>query len=54
MSNASSLVDYLYIIPYGALGAAFAMAYSKTKTIYTSMSLHIMHNTCLFLLSVLI
>lgn len=54
MSSASSLVDYLYIIPYGALGAAFAMAYSKTKTIFTSMSLHILHNTCLFLLSVLI
>lgn len=54
MSSASSLVDYLYIIPYGALGAAFAMAYSKTKTVFTSMSLHMMHNTCLFLLSVLI
>ncbi len=54
MSSASSLVDYLYIIPYGALGAAFAMAYSKTKTVFTSMSLHMMHNTCLFLLSILI
>lgn len=54
MSSASSFVDYLYIIPYGALGAAFAMAYSKTDTVFTSMSLHMMHNTCLFLLSVLI
>ena len=51
-SMAESLVDWLYIIPYGALGASFAVAYSKTKTVYTSMCLHMIHNTMLFLLSV--
>ena len=42
--DASSIVDILYIIPYGALGGAFALAYYKTKSIYTTMCLHFMHN----------
>ena len=46
--------DYLYIIPYGALGGAFAYAYSKTDTIFTSMLLHMAHNTILIILSVMV
>lgn len=51
--TATSLVDWLYIIPYGALGAAFAGMYCKTKTIYTSMTYHMIHNTILFFLVLL-
>ena len=46
--------DYLYIIPYGALGASFAFAYYKTDTIFTSMVYHMIHNTALILLSLLV
>ena len=52
-SMASTFVDWLYIIPYGALGAAFAAAYSKTNTVFTSMCMHVVHNTVIFLLSVM-
>ncbi len=45
--------DYLYIIPYGALGASFAVAYYKTDTVFTSISLHMFHNTALILLSLI-
>ncbi len=52
VSSAKTLVDYLYIIPYGVLGAVFAIAYYKTDTVYTSMTFHIIHNTMAFLISV--
>ncbi|MBQ3308024.1 MAG: CPBP family intramembrane metalloprotease [Bacilli bacterium] len=51
-STAESLIDWLYIIPYGVMGASFAIAYQKTDTIFSSMSVHMIHNTLLFLLSV--
>lgn len=54
ISSAKTLVDFLYIIPYGSLGAAFALAYYKTDTIFTSLGLHIAHNTILSLVSILI
>ena len=52
INNAKTLTDYLYIIPYGSLGASFAYTYYKTNTVFTSMSMHIFHNTVLILLSV--
>ena len=51
VSSAKTLVDCLYIIPYGVLGAVFAIAYYKTDTVYTSMTFHIIHNTMAFLIS---
>ena len=51
---ASSLTDFLYIIPYGTLGAVFAIAYVKTDSIFTSVTFHMLHNTILFVLSLLI
>ncbi len=53
-STAKTLTDYLYIIPYGALGGVFAISYSKTDSVFTSMTMHILHNTVLFTLSCLI
>ena len=52
MSSAKNLYDYLYIIPYGALGAAFAYAYYKTNNLFTSITLHVMHNIILILISI--
>ena len=52
--TSNSLMGYLYIIPYGALGAAFAFAYYKTDTIFTSMTIHMIHNTLLILISILL
>ncbi len=50
--SATSPFDYLYIISYGALGFFFARSYSETDTVFTSMSMHIFHNTILTLVSI--
>lgn len=38
------LLEFLYILPYGALGYAFGMMYAKTENIYTSIIIHGLHN----------
>lgn len=50
--GAKSLIDFLFIIPYGFLGSMFAVMYFETKTIFTSYSMHLIHNTILILLSI--
>lgn len=54
IDTATNIVDFLYIIPYGALGGAFALAYHETDTIFTSLSLHMAHNIFLSLLSIFV
>ena len=54
ITSMTSPIELLYIIPYGALGAAFAYMYQKTNTIFTSISMHMFHNTALILLSILV
>ena len=53
-SNIKAITDYLYIIPYGALGATFALAYDETDTVFTSLTMHILHNTALVILSLFV
>ena len=53
MGNVNNYVDLLFIIPYGALGYVFALAYYKTNTIFTSISLHMFHNTVLVIFSII-
>ena len=53
-SNPATIIDWLFIIPYGSLGAAFAYAYYKTDTVFTSMSLHMFHNFTLCILSIIL
>ena len=53
IGNVSNFLDILYIIPYGALGGAFALAYYKSDSIFTSMTVHMFHNSVLVLLSIL-
>ena len=53
INSAEVITDYLYIIPYGFLGAAFAYACYKTDNIFTSIFMHMTHNIVLILLSIL-
>ncbi len=41
----TSLLDLLYLIPYCALGIAFAYTYQKTKNIFSTIIMHMFHNT---------
>ena len=53
ITSMTSPMDLLFIIPYGSLGASFAMMYQKTNTIYTSILMHMIHNTILIILSII-
>ncbi len=55
IADLSNPLNLLYIIPYGSLGASFAIMNYKTKTIFTSIMIHTLHNllTCTLLLIVL-
>ncbi len=53
ITSYSNPLELLYIIPYGSLGMTFAAMYYKTDTIYTSISMHMLHNTILTLVSIL-
>ncbi len=50
IGNVSNFIDIFYIIPYGSLGVCLALAYYDTKTIFTSISIHMLHNSLLVLL----
>lgn len=45
-----NLVEYLYLIPYCSLGFSFSYIYAKTDNIYSTITLHAMHNTITILL----
>lgn len=49
----NSYWDLFYIIPYSSLGIAFGYMYQKTDNIYTSIIMHIFHNTVLTTLSIM-
>jgi uncharacterized protein len=53
VSDFSNFNELLYIIPYGALGSAFAYLYYKTNNIYNSIIMHAVHNGTLVLLFLL-
>lgn len=40
----NSTAELIYIIPYGAVGAAFAYMFAKTKNIFVPITFHIIHN----------
>lgn len=54
VSTATTLSQFIYIIPYSCLGLSFAIMYVKTKSVFTSMMMHMTHNTLLTLLSIII
>ena len=44
-----SLVDLLYVIPYGLFGSVFMYMYLDSKTIWSTISIHFMHNAILMI-----
>lgn len=48
VASISNVIDLLYIIPYSSLGIAFAYSYYKSNNIYSTISMHVMHNTVSF------
>lgn len=53
VASSSNPLELLYIIPYGGLGFFLALSYSESKSIFTPISMHIMHNTLLVLISII-
>ncbi len=49
-----TLLSLVYIIPYGALGCAFALMNYKSKTVFTSITMHFLHNTITGILLLLV
>lgn len=49
----SSIYDLLYLIPYCSLGISFGYIYIKSNNIFTSISLHALHNTILTIISII-
>ena len=45
LGGSFALTDLFYILPYGSLGFAFAIMDYETKTTFTSMIMHSIHNT---------
>ncbi|MDO5568658.1 MAG: type II CAAX endopeptidase family protein [bacterium] len=45
ISSIQSPIDLLYLIPYSALGFVFSYLYYKTNNIFSSMTMHFLHNT---------
>ncbi len=48
-----TFIDLLYLIPYCAPGFAFAYILIKTKNIFNTISLHLLHNTILMTLQLI-
>ncbi len=46
--------DLMYILPYGSLGASFALMDHDSKTVFSSIVIHALHNTCTALLLLLV
>lgn len=53
-SNIVHWYDALYVLPYSFLGISFALSYHETDTIFTSMFMHMIHNTVLIISSILL
>lgn len=44
ISYMTSWTDIIYLIPYSSLGIAFALLYHKTDNIFSTITMHAMHN----------
>lgn len=45
LGQTTSMLDYIYLIPYMSLGIAFSSLYSKTDNIFSTIMMHCLHNT---------
>lgn len=46
----TGLIDLLYIIPYGLFGSVFMYIYLDSKSIWTTMTIHFLHNAILMVI----
>ena len=53
VAGIDNTMELLYLIPYGIMGASFAYIYSKTNSIFVSMSMHFIHNLITLIISTL-
>ena len=51
--NSNNPLELLYIVPYGSLGLVFALTDYETNTVFTSIMMHMIHNSMLIILSLL-
>lgn len=54
ITSISSPIELLYIIPYSSLGIAFASLYKKTDNIFSTITIHSIHNTLTLILYLII
>ena len=52
IGNCETILDLLYIIPYGIPGCIFAYILTKTDNIYTTMFMHFTHNSIMMSISI--
>ena len=52
IGSITSFYDFLYIFPYSILGIFFAIIYSETNNIYSTMFVHFLHNLLLLILNI--
>ena len=52
VSGSETLYEFIYIIPYGALGGAFAYLLHETDNIYVPIMMHAIHNGLLTIISI--
>ena len=50
LSSLTSVSALLYLIPYCSLGIAFAYSYYKTNNIFSTISMHMLHNSLAIIL----
>lgn len=50
MTDFNDIKQLCYLVPYGALGFAFAYAYFKTNNIFSTICMHFIHNTVTYTL----
>lgn len=52
VGSATTMTDWLFVLPYGSLGVAFAASYYDTETIFTPIMFHMIHNILLVLVAI--
>lgn len=52
VGSATAMTDWLFVLPYGSLGVAFAASYYDTETIFTPIMFHMIHNILLVLVAI--
>lgn len=53
LGSYTSILDFLYVIPYGAMGSALAFLLTKTNNIFLPIAIHMLHNTILVLIQII-